>query len=89
MSVSHPRTKILMVDHSRNDVVMPASVTSEIFSLGIREHSGIKMYGRAVVQPKASLIHDELIQFIVKLISVVTFEVSVFFSNTTRYELHH
>ena len=70
-----------MGNHSVNDL--------STMSLGIREHSGIKMYGRAIVQPKASLIHDELIQFIVKLISVVTFEVSVFLSNTTRYELHH
>ena len=70
-----------MGNHSVNDL--------STMSLGIREHSGIKMYGRAVVQPKASLIHDELIQFIVKLISVVTFEVSVFLSNTTCYELHH
>ena len=43
MSVSHPRPKILMADHSRNDFVMPASVTSDIFSLGILEHSGIEI----------------------------------------------
>ena len=43
MSVSHPRPKILMADHSRNDFVMPASVTSDIFSPGIGEHSGIEI----------------------------------------------
>ena len=49
MSVSHPATKLFMGDHSRNDFVMPASVTSKISFTGIREHSGIKMYGRPLV----------------------------------------
>ena len=33
--VSHSVTKLLMGDHSRNDFVMPASVTSKILSVGI------------------------------------------------------
>ena len=64
MRVSYPGTKILMGDHSLNDFVMPASVTSQILE-GIGEHSGIKMYGGAVVHPKTSrfehVIPDEVI----------------------------
>ena len=64
MRVSYPGTKILMGDHSLNDFVMPASVTSQILE-GIREHSGIKMYGGAVVHPKTSrfehVIPDEIV----------------------------
>ena len=64
MRVSYPGTKILMDVNSLNDFVMPASVTSQILE-GIGEHSGIKMYGGAVVHPKTSrfehVIPDEII----------------------------
>ena len=65
MRVPQPITPRLMSDHSRNDAVMPANVVLKTF-LGIREHSGIKVYGGAIVHPKTSrfehVIPDEIIQ---------------------------
>ena len=51
MRVSYPGTKILMGDHSPNVFVMPANKMSQIMA-GLREHSGIKIYGGKVVHPK-------------------------------------
>ena len=53
MRFSYPVLKSFMGDHYPNDFVMPASVTSQIIA-GIREHSGIKMYGGEVVHPNTS-----------------------------------
>ena len=87
MSVSHPRTKLFMVDHWRNDVAMPASVVSS--PIGIREHSCIKIdVARLVVwtwwyfRSIALVFHvtpDECFQTISQLPSLTRFRPTAIF----------